>query len=247
MEFVKEVNGHLCRAQFADSAIADICLPLLRKLTVIQKKKDRRILAFLAAPPGAGKTTLSLLLQELSEKEEDITPLQAVGMDGFHYRQEYLQTHFTGQNGTSVSLAAIKGAPATFDLPSFTRYIQTLAEGETCRWPEYSRRIHDPIENAVAISRDIVLIEGNYLLLDYPGWRELKQYADYTVFMEAEEEDVRARLIERKQAGGVSREKAAAHVEQSDLPNARLCMEHRLPADFTLKISSINPSDEGNR
>lgn len=235
MEFIREVNGQICRAQFDEAAVQNMFLPLLRKLTALQKEKDRRILVFLAAPPGSGKTTLSLFLQELSEKEDGMTPLQAVGMDGFHYRQEYLKTHFAEQDGTTIPLSKIKGAPATFDLASLTQRIRKIAEGEPCSWPEYSRIIHDPVEDAVEISRDIVLIEGNYLLLDCPGWRELKQYADYTVFLEATENDVRTRLTDRKQAGGISREEAAAHVERSDLPNVRLCLDHRIPADLTLK------------
>ena len=32
MEFVKEVNGHLCRAQFDEAVIQNICLPLLHRL-----------------------------------------------------------------------------------------------------------------------------------------------------------------------------------------------------------------------
>ena len=37
------------------------------------------------------------------------------------------------------------------------------------------------MEDAVTIDADIVLLEGNYLLLDMEGWRELSEYAIYTL------------------------------------------------------------------
>ena len=36
-------------------------------------------------------------------------------MDGFHRKQEYLESHFTEAAGMSVCMVDIKGAPVTFD------------------------------------------------------------------------------------------------------------------------------------
>ena len=49
MEFVKEVNGHLCRAQFDEADIQNIYLPLLFRLPADLTLKKNSI-----NPPDAG-------------------------------------------------------------------------------------------------------------------------------------------------------------------------------------------------
>ena len=88
------VNGHLIKAQFDEQNIQNIFIPLLKKWTQMQKEKNQRLLILLAAPPGTGKTTLSLFLEYLSQNISNVTPLQALGMDGFHRYQDYLDTHY---------------------------------------------------------------------------------------------------------------------------------------------------------
>ena len=88
------VNGIRVDAVYSEQAVHEIFVPLLKKLTVLQRKKGSRILAMLAAPPGAGKTTLLSFLEKLSREREDLSEIQVIGMDGFHRRQEYLLSHF---------------------------------------------------------------------------------------------------------------------------------------------------------
>ena len=113
-----------------------------------------------------------------------------------------------------------------------------MASGTICGWPIYDRLLHNPVENAVTIHSNIVLLEGNYLLLDEDGWRDLSQYADYTVSIHAEEEMLRARLIDRRMKTGVDRNAATRFVDYSDIPNVRLCLEKTLPADVQLSLDS---------
>ena len=84
---------------------------------------------------------------------------------------------------------------------------------------------------------EIALVEGNYLLLDAPGWRELRRYADYTIFIDADPALLRRRLVARHVEGGKSPEAAAAFVDRSDMANARLCLERSLPADLRLRLN----------
>jgi pantothenate kinase len=88
----------------------------------------------------------------------------------------------------------------------------------------------------MTVTGDIVLLEGNYLLLDAPGWRELRPLADYAIAIRADEAQLRQRLVARHVAGGKSAGAAARHVDQSDLRNARLCLERSLPADLRLAL-----------
>ena len=236
MRYVRHINGLEVKAEYSEESVEQIFLPLLRHLTKLQKKLDRRVVVMLAAPPAAGKSTLVSFLQYLSENTPGVTPITSIGMDGFHRYQDYLLTHTTIRNGEEILMVKVKGAPETFDLDALTERMKKLQTDEVCPWPEYSRTLHNPVEGAVQVRGDVVLIEGNYLLLDLPGWRNLKNDADYTISIQADVEDLRERLIDRKQREGVAHKDAVEFVDNSDLPNARLCIEKTMEADLVLRL-----------
>ena len=230
------INGLDIEARYSESTVENIFLPFLQKLTGLQKEKGRRILVMLAAPPGAGKSTLLSFLEQLARENEELKEIQTIGIDGFHRQQDYLLTHTTIRNGEEIPMVRIKGAPITFDLEKLAERIQRVAAGENCGWPVYDRLLHNPIEDVIRVDGDIVLLEGNYLLLDEDGWRDLSKYADYTVSLVADEELLRTRLIERRIKTGVSEEDSRKFVDYSDMVNVRTCLQNSKPADLTLKI-----------
>ena len=236
MEFPVEVNGRMVNAVFTDENIRNILLPMLRRLASLQKAKGERILMMLAAPPASGKSTLAQFLAHLSCTEPGLVKAAAVGMDGFHRYGRELKQMTAIRGGREVALSEIKGAPVTFDLPRLTEAVLRLKRESSCTWPLYDRRIHDPVEDALQVTEDIVILEGNYLLLDEPGWRDLHRQADLTVRILADEKDLRERLIQRKAASGISREEAERFVEFSDMANVREVMTRFLPADLTLRL-----------
>ncbi len=231
-----KINGIEVAARYSESAVNGIFLPLLKELTAMQQKAGRRILVMLAAPPGAGKSTLLSFLNRLAGETEGIGKIQTIGMDGFHRRQEYLLSHDTERDGKKIRMVEVKGAPETFDLEALTRRVKSLAAGEVTGWPVYDRLLHNPVEDAVQVDGDIVILEGNYLLLDLDGWRELKGFADYTVSVRAEETLLRERLISRRIKTGVAEDEAAQFVDYSDMPNVRLCLSRSVSADLQLEI-----------
>ena len=233
-----EMNGIEVNARYSEQAVNGIFLPLLETLTKLQKEKGSRLLVMLAAPPGAGKSTLASFLEKLSRDRAGLAPVQAIGMDGFHRRQEYLLNHYVLREGKKLSMVEIKGAPVTFDLEGLTESVKKVAAGEKCGWPVYDRLLHNPVENALAVDGNVVLLEGNYLLLDEAGWRDLAAFADYTVFLRADEALLRARLIGRRIKTGVEEAAAARFVDFSDMPNVRLCLARSRPADLTLAIDA---------
>ena len=230
------INGIEVAARYSDRAVNEIFVPLLEKLTAMQRTAGRRILVLLAAPPGAGKSTLASFLERLSRERAGLCPVQAVGMDGFHRRQEYLLSHTTERDGQTIRMVEIKGAPVTFDLEKLLSAVRRVAAGETCGWPVYDRLLHNPVEDALTVDGEIVLLEGNYLLLDEEGWRDLAAYADYTVSVSAGEELLRDRLIDRKIHTGVAEDAAVRFVDYSDMPNVRLCLAKSVPADLRLRL-----------
>ncbi len=238
MEYRTSINGIDVRATYSPRAIDGIFLPLLKRIMDLRREKGKRVLVMLAAPPGAGKSTLLSFLEALCRERADLRPIQTIGMDGFHRRQEYLQSHFVSRDGKQVRMVDIKGAPVTFDLERLTAGVRQVASGAVCGWPAYDRLLHNPVEDAVRIDGDIVLLEGNYLLLDEDGWRELSAYADYTVSVRADEDMLRRRLIDRRIKTGVEREAAIRFVDYSDMPNVRLCLEKTMPADARLIVDA---------
>ena len=85
-----DVNGYALDAVYHQEDIENIFIPLLKHIQQIQKAKKQRIFVFLAGPAGCGKSTLGLVLESLA-KDCDMS-FQCVGLDGFHYHQEY--SHF---------------------------------------------------------------------------------------------------------------------------------------------------------
>ena len=231
------INGLEVHAGYSRKAVDEIFLPLLRTLTGMQKEKKRRIVALFAAPPGAGKTTLLSFLQRLAGEHDELCDVQVIGMDGFHRTQEDLRSHTTVRDGVEILLSKIKGAPETYDLEKMTERLRRAAGGENCGWPLYDRRIHDPVDDAVTIDGDIVLFEGNYLLLNDPGWRELRNYADYSVMILADADMLRKRLTDRKAKGMSSYEEARKFVEFSDMRNIETCLTHFGGADLVLEMT----------
>ena len=230
------INGIEGIARYSEQAVNGIFIPLLEKLTGMQQAAGRRILVLLAAPPGAGKSTLLSFLSRLAEETEGIGEIQAIGMDGFHRRQEYLLSHETLRDGKPIRMVGVKGAPETFDLEALTERIKRVSLGESVGWPVYDRLLHNPVEDTILVDRKIVILEGNYLLLDLEGWRELKAFADYTVSIRAEEALLRERLISRRIRTGVAEDEAARFVDFSDMPNVRLCLSRSMPAYLQLEI-----------
>ncbi len=234
------INGIPVQAHYTEESVEKIFLPLLRRLSALEREKGRRILAMLAAPPGSGKSTLAGFLQVLAsqvrEREPEIVPITVIGMDGFHRYQDDLLAARTIRDGKEISLVQIKGAPITFDLNRLRERISRVARGEECGWPEYNRLLHNPVENAVVVRGNMVLLEGNYLLLDREGWRDLSQYADYTIRITGKEETLKKRLVERKISSGTEPGEALRFVEYSDLANVRECLKYTKKADLNLTV-----------
>ena len=86
-------------------------------------------------------------------------------------------------------------------------------------WPIYDRNLHDVVEDQIKVTKDIILIEGNWLLLKQEPWKSMQQYADYKILILAEEEMLKERLISRKEKGGLTREEAVAWYQHSDSKN----------------------------
>lgn len=236
-----QVNGLKIQAEFDPLDRQRIFLPLLRRLTALQREKNRRIVAFLAAPPAAGKSTLCCYLEQLSRTEPGLTAVQAVGIDGFHYPQDYLERHSIDRGGERIPLARIKGAPETYDVAQLRSLLERAGE-DGQRWPLYDRRIHNPVAGAVEIREAILIVEGNWLLLDEAPWNALP--CDYSIFLRAGDEAQLERIVQRKVMGGFDEATARRVVRDNDWPNIQRCMARSRRGDLNLAIAKDGTMEE---
>ena len=88
----------------------------------------------------------------------------------------------------------------------------------------------------LSVEDEIILIEGNYLLLKEIGWTNVRTLADYSVFLDVPFDILRERLINRKAQGGLSREDAEKFFEFSDAKNLRRILNNSAQADETWKF-----------
>jgi pantothenate kinase len=187
-----------------------------------------RFLFGIAGPPGSGKSTLAAsLAAELSAP--------VVAMDGFHLPNDVLRER--GQLG-------VKGAPETFDGLGFVDLVRRLrgAEG-VIECPTFDRTIDEPVSHGVRLGPEhtVVIVEGNYLLLDEVPWRELSSMLDAIAYLDVPDEVRTRRLIDRHVRFGRDRTEAAEFVRRSDGENARLVERDRARADVVI---TVGPSPE---
>lgn len=232
-----KVTGHQVEAIYTEKEVDDLFIPLLDELTELKSQTENRVIVFLAAPPGAGKTTLSLFLEDLYKENNYPYTFQAISMDGFHHRNEYLDQHDIVRNGQKVLLRKLKGIPESFNLRALHNHLEALKMQKTVEWPLYDRMVHDVSMDTQVVNADIVLVEGNYLLLDKEGWRALHSLCDRSIMIKTSMKTVKDRLIQRKQRGGVTEEEATLHYERTDRINGELVLAHSAEADMTYDLT----------
>ena len=237
INYKTEINGLPQELKFSKGAVDKIFKPFLLKLSELREITDRKIVAFIAAPPAAGKTSLVQFLEKLSREQIELSNVRALGMDGFHYPAEYLKANKISKDGQEILLNDIKGAPETFDVDTLQEKLREVRQ-EGTDWHIYDRMIHDVVHDVLSVEDDIILLEGNYLLLKEPRWTNIRVLADYTVFIKARPENLKERLISRKMFSGLSREDAEKFYYYSDSKNVERVLKNSAAANETWMLQS---------
>ncbi len=198
-----------------------------RALTMLDRPV-RSVLG-IAGAPASGKSTLAdLLLAELAARRPGAVVL--VGMDAFHIGHRILVRH---------GLTEVKGAPETFDALGFLhllRRIRTESE-ETVYAPEFDRSIEDSLAHVTEISPSVrlVMVEGNYLLLDSPPWDGVRPLLDQAWFVHLADDERRRRMVLRHESHGHSHSDAVARTFGSDERNATQVNRRLVPPDLWIE------------
>jgi pantothenate kinase len=190
------------------------------------REGERHIVA-IAGPPGSGKSTLAETLESgLNAKMAGYAAI--FPMDGFHYDDLVLVPR---------GLRPRKGSPETFDIDGFAHMLGRLrsnAEWEVAV-PVFDRSLEIARAGARVIPQSVrvLIVEGNYLLLDRDGWNGLG--FNTTVMLEVPRETVRQRLIERWIQHAKSAEQIALQVDSNDMINVDLVQTSSRAADYCIR------------
>ncbi len=190
-------------------------------LLAAARADGRRRLLGITGGPGAGKSRLAGSLAGPG--------VAVVGMDGWHLANSTLER---------LGRRERKGAPDTFDAAGYVAFLDRARAREETVWaPEFRREVEEAIGGALEVGPDVDLLvtEGNYLLLDEAPWDRVRPLLDEVWFVDPGEERRREWLVARHERHGRSHAEAVARADGSDAVNARLVATTADRADLVLR------------
>jgi len=196
-------------------------------------RPGRRTVLGLTGSQGAGKTTLAVRLAERVNASLGAGTAVHLPMDGFHLANVTLDR--LGRHDR-------KGALDTFDGWGFVallRRARTEIDHEVYV-PSFRRSVDEPIaaEITIPVGAALLVVEGNYLLVDTEPWRQVRTLLDEAWFCVTPAEDRLSRLVDRHTRHGRTVEAATAWATEVDQANAALIESTRTRADVLVSGSS---------
>jgi pantothenate kinase len=213
--------------------LREVLIPLL-DWCLDRRPSAARGIVGIAAPCGAGKTLLISWLAATA-RELGLRQFAFAALDGYHLPNAVLDSRSAvDPEGNLVPLRLLKGTPPTFDTDSFLADLRALKSSrQELHLPMYSRQLHEPRAGCLKVGPEVewVFVEGNYLFLDTPSWRQVRQLMDRKIYLDASDDVLRARLRLRHAAAGRDAQWIEAHFRRTDGPNISLIRAHAHFAD----------------
>ncbi len=201
-------------------------IPALARLIRGRAAGAGRYMVAIAGAPGSGKSTLAENLRDALTTQGEAAIV--VPMDGFHFDDAVLNAR--GQRSR-------KGAPFTFDVSGFEILLKRIRAGEPdIAMPVFDRKME--LSRAAADIVDaqarLVLVEGNYLLLQKPPWNRLRELFDFSIFVNVPRDELERRLTRRWLDHGFDMAYATNWIASNDMPNIMEVIENSAAADLTI-------------
>lgn len=199
-----------------------------------------RIIVTISGIPGSGKTTLAnavaSALNSAPTSSEAPSRLKTVvvSMDGFHLPRSQLDEEGLRR----------RGAPHTFNADAVVALVADLRMSTYRPMPDimapsFDHAIKDPIMNDVVIPRstNIIILEGNYLLLKESPWNTIQDLVNESWLLECTFEVAEERLARRHLAAGIvdNIEDGLDRVRLNDQPNGQYLLENGLEQTITIQ------------
>ena len=192
----------------------------------IDNNNKTRYFIALSGRPASGKSTISEnLAKDLSAKGYNSSILQ---MDGFHFDDLILK---------EKKLLSKKGAPETFDVMGLINFVSRLHKEDEVVIPIFDRSLELSRSSAVIISKNtkVIIVEGNYVLLNSYPWSELHKFFNTTVMINCEKKILEKRLIERWENFNLPKKEIDEKVYKNDLPNGVNVLKNSIGAEYILE------------
>ena len=150
-----------------------------------------------AGSVASGKSTTARILRRLLSRWPSTPKVDHVTTDGFLLPNARLEKE---------GLLARKGFPEAYDLPNLLRFLSAIKAGERdVEAPLYSHLTYDVLQGKTQVidQPDILILEGiNVLQTGRPprdgrGVPNVSDFFDYSIFLDAEEADLRQWYVER--------------------------------------------------
>lgn len=194
-------------------AIADL---LARDAIALASDSARAVLG-VAGSPGAGKSTFVDVLLERVRAVKGDDWVAHIPMDGFHLADAQLDR---------IGARGRMGAPDTFDAAGYAHLLERVRQetDDPVYVPGFDRTLEQPLAAALVVlpSARLVVTEGNYLLLDDPGWTRARRAMDAVWFVTSDETMRVERLVARHVQFGKTPDEARTWVATTDQRNAEL-------------------------
>jgi len=152
-------------------------------------------------------------------------------MDGFHLYRWQLD-----RMDDPEEAHARRGAHWTFDAEAFVRCLESLRDGGAVSAPSFDHGVGDPVASDIDIRphHTVVVVEGNYLLLDIEPWRKVSGILDEVWYVDTPVDVAMERIFERQTGNGLAPETSRWRIANNDRPNAELVLTTRTRADLVL-------------
>lgn len=184
---------------------------------IYRSKKKPRVIIGIAGPTGAGKSVAAALFKVIADQLSLPFIFETITIDAYHYPNEYLLSHASGNE----PLKNFKGRYDTYDVKKLADQLKEFASGNEVSFPKYSRKLHDPVENAITIARNeaLLVVEGLWLLYDIHDWGLIGPLIDFVFFIESDKERAKESVVRRHMAGGRTYEEAVKYYDTVDSKN----------------------------